>query len=65
MSKDWESSMLKHLRFGAAATLFLTVATGPAVAGFLPAPGPMVGAGAPALALFGVGYWLIRRRRRG
>ena len=57
--------MLKHLRFGGAAALFLTVATDPAFAGFLPAPGPMIGAGAPALAVFGVGYWLIRRRRRG
>jgi hypothetical protein len=57
--------MLKHLRFGAATALFLTVATDPAMAGSLPVPGPMIGAGAPALALFGVGYWLIRRRRRG
>jgi hypothetical protein len=56
--------MLKSLRFGAAAALFVTVATDPAFAGFIPAPGPMVGAGAPALAVFGIGYWLVRRRRR-
>jgi hypothetical protein len=57
--------MLKHLRFGAAAALFLTVATDPAFAGLTPVPGPMIGAGAPALAVFGIGYWLIRRRRGG
>jgi LPXTG-motif cell wall-anchored protein len=27
-------------------------------------PGPVLGAGAPALALIAGGYWLIRRRRR-
>jgi hypothetical protein len=53
------------VRAAAAAALFATVATDAAVAGFLPTPGPIVGAGAPALALFGAGYWLIRRRRRG
>jgi hypothetical protein len=37
----------------------------PALAGIVtPAPGPMIGAGVPALAVFGAGYWLIRRRRR-
>ena len=52
--------------FGAAGGLLLvaTVAVDPAFAGMLPVPGPMIGAGAPALALFGVGYWMIRRRRR-
>lgn len=38
-------------------------AAGPAWAGNLPVPGPAIGAGLPALALFGAGYWLIRRRR--
>ncbi|MEA3039153.1 MAG: hypothetical protein QOE79_1666 [Sphingomonadales bacterium] len=57
--------MIKMLRLSAAAGLFVAVATDPAVAGFLPAPGPMVGAGAPALAVFAVGYWLIRRRKQG
>ena len=37
-----------------------------AIAGIIvPTPGPMIGAGVPALALFGAGYWLIRRRKRG
>lgn len=29
-----------------------------------PAPGPVVGAGLPALAAIGAGYWLIRKRRQ-
>ena len=41
------------------------IAVDPAFAGSLPTPGPMIGAGAPALVLFAGGYWLIRRRRRG
>jgi hypothetical protein len=56
--------MFKHLRYGAAGALFLTMATDAAFAGAPATPGPMIGAGAPALALFGIGYWLIRRRRR-
>lgn len=56
----------KLIRAGAAGAVFAFVATDPATAGLiLPAPGPMIGAGAPALALFGAGYWLLRRRRRG
>lgn len=39
------------------------VAAGPAFAS-VPVPGPAIGAGAPALVLFGVGYWLTRRRRK-
>ena len=42
----------------------VVVAADPAWAG-LPIPGPAIGAGLPALALFGAGYWLIRRRRQG
>jgi hypothetical protein len=38
-------------------------AADPAWAGITPVPGPAIGAGLPALALFGAGYWLIRRRR--
>ena len=50
------------------AAICLTLATSlaaadPALAGFTPTPGPLIGAGAPALVVFGVGYWLIRRRR--
>jgi hypothetical protein len=42
----------------------VALAADPAWAGALPVPGPAIGAGLPALALFGAGYWLIRRRRR-
>jgi hypothetical protein len=56
----------KLIRTAAAGALFAIVATDAAWAGIiLPTPGPMIGAGAPALALFGAGYWLLRRRRRG
>jgi lipopolysaccharide export LptBFGC system permease protein LptF len=41
---------------------FLTAS--PALAGAA-APGPLLAAGAPALALFAGGYYLIRRRRQG
>jgi hypothetical protein len=58
-------TMVKLLRHAAAAALFATVATDAALAGINPAPGPMIGAGAPALAVFAAGYWLIRRRKRG
>jgi hypothetical protein len=43
----------------------VAVATDAAWAGITPVPGPALGAGLPALAVFGAGYWLIRRRRRG
>jgi hypothetical protein len=56
--------MIRMLRVSVAAGLFAIVATDAAVAG-TPVPGPMIGAGAPALALFAAGYWLIRRRKRG
>ncbi|HMJ92695.1 MAG TPA: hypothetical protein VK472_01210 [Allosphingosinicella sp.] len=52
------------LRFTAAAGLAAFAAAEPALAGITPVPGPVIGAGLPALALFGAGYWLIRRRRR-
>jgi hypothetical protein len=56
----------KLIRVVAAGALVAIVATDAASAGIiLPTPGPMIGAGAPALALFGAGYWLLRRRRRG
>lgn|GEM_PF-6249362 len=50
---------------GALAAAAIALAAGPAWAGITPVPGPALGAGLPALALFGAGYWLIRRRRRG
>jgi hypothetical protein len=58
-------TMVKIVRQVAAVALFGIVATDAALAGTLPAPGPMIGAGAPALAVFAAGYWLIRRRKRG
>jgi hypothetical protein len=46
--------------------LLVLAPAAPAVAGIIfPTPGPMIGAGVPALAVFGAGYWLIRRRKRG
>jgi hypothetical protein len=46
--------------------LIILMPAAPALAGIItPAPGPMIGAGVPALAVFGAGYWLIRRRKRG
>jgi lipopolysaccharide export LptBFGC system permease protein LptF len=42
----------------------VAMAADPAWAG-VAVPGPALGAGLPALALFGAGYWLIRRYRRG
>ena len=48
------------------AALVILSPAAPAMAGIItPTPGPMIGAGVPALALFGAGYWLIRRRKRG
>ena len=50
------------LRVSAGAALVSLVATDPALAG-MTVPGPIIGAGLPALALFGAGYWLVRKRR--
>jgi len=36
----------------------------PAFAVSPPAPAPIIGAGLPALAILGGGYWLIRKLRR-
>jgi hypothetical protein len=48
------------------AAVLVALAADPAWAGNVaPVPGPALGAGLPALALFGAGYWLVRRRRRG
>ena len=58
---------MRHLSSSLRAALGLAivaVAADPAWAGVAPIPGPVIGAGLPALALFGAGYWLIRRRRR-
>jgi hypothetical protein len=59
---------MRFNKIGLQSTFGLAVgalAAGPAWAGALPVPGPELGAGLPALALFGAGYWLIRRRRHG
>jgi hypothetical protein len=40
-------------------------AADPALAGSIATPGPALGAGLPALAALGGGYWLIRRYRKG
>lgn len=50
-------------RSAALAGCGILLAADPAWAG-IGAPGPVLGAGAPALALIAGGYWLIRRRRR-
>ena len=52
--------MINVLRYGAAAALVGIVATDAAIAGIIVVPGPVIGAGAPALAVFAAGYWLIR-----
>lgn len=54
--------MVKPDRAALAAALAIFAAA-PALAG-TPVPGPVIGAGLPALALFAGGYWLIRRMRR-
>ena len=35
----------------------------PALAGVIPVPAPLIGAGLPALAILAGGYWLIRKVR--
>jgi lipopolysaccharide export LptBFGC system permease protein LptF len=46
-----------------ASVLLVFVAAEPALAGS-PVPGPLLGAGAPVLAVLAAGYYLIRRRRQ-
>ena len=43
--------------------MVVLTASSPALAG-VTVPGPVLGAGAPALAVIAGGYWLIRRYRR-
>ncbi len=50
--------------FAAAAAGAIIFAAGPALAGNV-TPGPLLGAGAPVLAVFAGGYYLIQKRRRG
>ena len=56
--------MPTFLRLAAGAAVAWIAVVDPALAGNVPVPGPVIGAGLPALALFGAGYWLIRRRRK-
>ena len=59
-------SQLARIAAGAATAGSLAlIAAGPAMAA-TPVPGPLLGAGAPVVAVGAVGYWLIKRyRRRG
>lgn len=58
-------TLLSH-RLGAAAFALVAAlaAADPALAG-TPTPGPLLGAGAPVLAIFGAGYYFIKKRRGG
>ena len=56
--------MMKSLLTIASLTGISLLTASPAWAG-LPVPAPLLAAGAPALALFAGGIFLIRRRRRG
>jgi hypothetical protein len=49
----------------AGATAFAVLAATPAFAGTVVTPAPLLGAGIPALAAFGAGYWALQRRKRG
>jgi hypothetical protein len=51
---------LKVLLVGSLAILF---AADPALAGVVPVPAPVMGAGIGALALLGIGYAVIRQRK--
>jgi lipopolysaccharide export LptBFGC system permease protein LptF len=54
---------VKLLAAASGSALVSVIAASPALAGS-PVPGPVVGAGLPALAVIAGGYYLIRRRRR-
>lgn len=56
--------IITAVRMGAGAAFLAFVAAEPAFAGQA-VPGPILGLGAPAFALFAGGYYLIRKRRRG
>ena len=47
----------------AAFSIVVSALATPAFAG-VPVPGPVLGAGLPALVVIGAGYWLIRKRRQ-
>ena len=56
--------LISYVVTAAGAAMASMVFASPAMAGF-PVPGPVVGAGLPALAVIAGGYYLIRRRGRG
>ena len=56
--------MMKSLLTAVSLTGISFLTASPAFAGTV-TPGPLLAAGAPALALFAGGYYLIRRRRQG
>jgi hypothetical protein len=56
--------MMKSLLTVASLTGISFLTASPAWAGNI-APGPLLAAGAPALAIFAGGYYLIRRYRQG
>jgi hypothetical protein len=58
------ASVARFIPGAVTALLASTIALDPALAGVVPTPGPLIGAGAPALAVFAAGYWLISKRRR-
>jgi hypothetical protein len=55
--------IVKLLAAASGSALVSVIAASPALAGS-PVPGPVVGAGLPALAVIAGGYYLIRRGRR-
>jgi hypothetical protein len=56
--------MNKMLGWAIFAATAAFAAADPALAGTIATPGPALGAGLPALAAIGAGYWLVRRYRR-
>lgn len=55
---------MKHLSAFASLTGLTFLFADPALAG-VAAPGPLLAAGAPVLAIFAAGYYVVRRRRQG
>ena len=56
------SSLSAAARFFSISLVAAVAAADPAIAG-TPVPGPILGVGAPVLAVFAVGYYLIRKSR--
>jgi hypothetical protein len=54
----------RMLRAGALVGIAAFLAAEPALAGKVPVPGPVLGAGLPALAVFAAGYYMVRKLRR-